>query len=104
MQARPSIERMETEPAFIAKPAFIDFDIPAADSAVNLAIRGGVTRNPTTDGARGVIDAQVAAGAASSADRIRTLEKPHADFESKISARQRSDRTDIDDIHRVWIV
>src|SRR5262245_55655293 len=99
MQTRPSVERMETESSFIAKPALVYLDIPAADRPINLSVRGSVAGNTATDRARGVIDAQVAARAASGANRICTFEKPNTDFESKIYAGQSSNWTDIDDIH-----
>ena len=51
-----------------------------------------------------MIDAQITPRAAAAADRVRSLEKPRTDLESKVRTRERANRTDIDDIAGVGIV
>src|SRR5436190_16599295 len=50
------------------------------------------------------IDSIVAAGAAAAADRRSSFEEPHANFESKIHAGERSHRAHVDDVSGICIV
>jgi len=103
-KAGPSFECVKAEPAFIAQPTFIYVDIPAANRPVNLPVTSRVAGNAPSNRSGRVVDAQVAARTAPGASRIRTFQKPHPDFESEITARQGSDRTSINDIHRIRII
>src|SRR5262249_40461903 len=103
-QARPSLQSVEAQTAFIAQPALVDVHITAAHSAVDLAFGCCVTGNAAAQRSSGVIDAEVAPGAASAAHRVRSLQEPGAHLESKIGAGQSSDRTDVHDVARIWIV
>src|SRR5262245_43628916 len=103
-QPRPSFECVKAEPAFVAQPTLVHFDVAPADCAIDLAGGCRISRNAAANGSGGVIDTQVAAGAASAANGIRSLQKPDSDFESEIRARERANRTHIDDIHRVGII
>src|SRR6185503_293434 len=51
-----------------------------------------------------VVHLDVAAVGARAADRVRALEVPDARLEPEVFARERADRTDVDDVHRVRIV
>src|SRR5262249_8465240 len=102
-QARPTLQRVKAQTAFITKPTLVHVDIPAADGPVNLSIAGCITGNAAANRSGRMINTKVATGTAAGANRIRTFEKPYANFEAKISARQGADRTSIDYIHRIRI-
>jgi hypothetical protein len=85
-QSRPSFKSMKAEPAFIAQPAFIHFDVAPSDSPVDLAIGCRVTRNTSSNGTRRMIDTQIATRAAAGTDGRRVFQKPYTYFETKVHA------------------
>ena len=50
VQARPLFKCMETQTAFVAQPAFVHFDIAAANRSINFAIGCSVARDAATGG------------------------------------------------------
>src|SRR6516165_10549805 len=91
-QPRPAFEGVKAEPAFVAQPTLVHFDVAPADGTIDLASCCRISRNAAANGSGRVIDTQVATGAASAANGIRSLQKPDSDFESEIRARERANR------------
>src|SRR5215471_7959517 len=85
-QPRPSFEGVKTEPAFVAQPTLVHFDVAPANGTIDLACCCRISRNAAANRSGRVIDTQVAAGAASAANGIRSLQKPDSHFESEICA------------------
>src|SRR5262249_42666746 len=75
-QPGPALQRMETEAAFITKPALVHLDVSPSDGAVNLSFGVRIAGNAAAEGPRGMIDAEIAARAAAGADRTGALKKP----------------------------
>src|SRR5262249_27661776 len=93
VEPRPAPERMEAESAFVTQPTLVHFDIPSSNRPIDLAVRRRVPGNTAANRTRRMIDAQVAAGAASGTDRVCAFEEPDTSFESEIAAGQRTHRT-----------
>jgi hypothetical protein len=68
-QSGPTPEGVKAQTAFIAQPTLVDVDIAATNGSINPAVAGAVSGYTATKRPGGVIDAIVAAGAATAADR-----------------------------------
>src|SRR5688572_6323886 len=95
---------MEAESSFIAQPALVDVDVSAANRPVDCAIVCRLARYASAHGASGVVNSEIAPGAAATAYGAGSLEKPRPHLESKVGAGEGSDRADVDDVAGIRIV
>src|SRR2546423_897096 len=95
---------MKAQPAFVAKPAFIDLHVASANRPINLAFARRIPWDAPTRCASRMINPQVASRAASGANGSRPVQEPRPDLEPEIRTGKCADRTHIDDVAGVRVI